>query len=209
MIGNNIEYIRLIPLVVLTFGVLFMVKEKKFNVILLALASFLSMEVTPFFIRIEEHIFFLFFFSSLVYFILVQKLYTPFFKGKTQLVLKIGIGSFITLSIFLYLFLFNGYDYRVIYHNLFSNLLFMAYPVGYLIGALKERKIYNSVYFNMSCIFFGYFVLEIILSVVLGFLFKIDFIWNIPVRPFRFGIVQLFYISLIYFGWKLGKIQKA
>lgn len=206
---GNVEVLRLIPIVLLLFGVLALASKKKYNVILFVLFSFLLMELTPLVLNVKGHLFYLFFYSSLAYFILVHKLYSNFLKTTTQLFLKIGIFTFILVSIGLFMIAFKGTSYQMIYHNIFTNVLFMTYPILYLTHSLKQKNVYNPLYFNLSCVLLGYFILEIVLSVIMSFLFKVELIWNIPIRPFRFCIIQLFYMSLIYFGWKIGKTQKV
>lgn len=207
--NGNVELLRLIPNVLLLLGVAFLVRRKKYNVILIALFSFLLMELYPFVLNIKGNLFSLFFYSSLVYFILVHKLYSNFLKATTQLFLKIGIFTFVLVSIGLFIMALKDSTYQIIYHNIFANVLYMTYPILYLIHSLKQKHVYSSLYFNLSCVFLGYFILEIVLSILMSFLFKVELIWNIPIRPFRFCVIQLFYMTLIYFGWKLGKTQKA
>lgn len=167
------------------------------------------MELYPLVLNIKGNLFSLFFYSSLVYFILVHKLYSNFLKATTQLFLKIGIFTFVLVSIGLFIMALKDSTYQIIYHNIFANVLYMTYPILYLIHSLKQKHVYSSLYFNLSCVLLGYFILEIVLSILMSFLFKVELIWNIPIRPFRFCVIQLFYMTLIYFGWKLGKTQKA
>lgn len=204
----KIIFLRLIPIIILLSGVLFLLKKKKYNVILFTLFSFLLMELSPFMIDMKAYSFYMFFFTSIVYFILLHNIYSRFFNAATKIFLKIMTFSFILVSIIVFTILYKGDDFQVIYHNIAVNIILIIYPVLYLTQGLKQRNDYNALYFNISCVFISYFILEIILSVFLSFLFKTGLIWEVSIRPFRFFVIQIFYISLIYFGWKLGKIQK-
>lgn len=207
--NGNVELLRFITNGLLLLGCLILVRRKKYNVILIALCSFLLMELYPLVLNPKGNLFSLFFYSSLVYFILVHKLYSNFLKTTTQLFLKIGIFTFVLVSIGLFIMALKDSTYQIIYHNIFANVLFMIYPILYLIHSLKQKNVYSPLYFNLSCVLLGYFILEIVLSILMSFLFKVELIWSIPIRPFRFCMVQLFYMCLIYFGWNLGRTQKV
>lgn len=206
---DSVFLLKLIPNLILLFGVVYLFWKRKFNVILFTLFSFLLMEASPFFADMKKYTFSMFFVTSGVYFLLVHKVYSDFLEKKTKQFLKIGIPFFIFLSIMFLMKLFKGDDFQVISHNIMMNIVFIAYPVLYLTQVLKQKNKYNELYFRMSCVFLSYFIFEIILSVLLGFIFKIQLTWKFYILPFRFFIIQIFYISLIYFGWKIGKTQKG
>ena len=95
------------------------------------------------------------------------------------------------------------------YDSVLINLFFMSYPIIYFLLIAKGKVVYNPFYFMMSSVFLSYFLLEIILTIMLDVLFKTGLVLETPMLPFKIFITQLLYGSLIYFGWKLGKIQKV
>ena len=204
-----IKLIRLIANLTLFFGSSILLVKKKNNVILFTLISFLLMEFLQIFMYGKINVFFLYFLSALIYYNLFNKLYSPFFKSKIKSYINYISFGLILLSMLLNIFFFQKNDYNIIYHYIFTNVVLLTYPSLYLINLINQKNEYNSLYFKMSYIFFGFFILEIILSTMLSLLFKTELIWEISIRPFRAIIIQLFYISLIYFGWKIGKTQKV
>lgn len=200
--------LRSIPTLILALGILFLLLKKEYSIITAILFSFLLLEISPFILNMEGFSFYLFLLSGTIYFVLMHQLYKEFLQPPTIKLLGLFTASFLTVST-LYFFSFNGDDYRMIYHNVLANILFVAYPTLYLTNGIKKDKKYNRFYFNMSCVFLSYFILETILSVMLSFLFKTELIWEIGIRPFRFVVIQVFYVFLIYFGWKLGTLQKS
>lgn len=203
------QIIRIIPIVILFIGVVFLLKGRKFNNIFIGIIILFLMETFSYFgFGIKEgKVSWLLYFSGPLYLILINSIYNDlFFKVVKKLFFKVIISVIVIL---LGLFLIYPINANFVFHyNAFIGLIILGYPISYFLKLIKQEIQYNLKYFSFNAIVFLFFSLDIILYVMLKFIVDVKLFESIKgIAYFRFFIIQLFYISLIYFGYQLSKAK--
>ncbi|GGG07898.1 hypothetical protein GCM10011344_05590 [Dokdonia pacifica] len=201
----NLEVIaRLAPIILLLIGASFLFYHKKVNPISLGIIGLLILECIAY---IEgENNKWINYFSGPLYFVVIHTLYKTIsyhFLNK-KLYHKILILILITLVIGL-LIIHQKHNNFVFHYVAIVELIILIYPIIYFLKLMQQRINFNIKHFTLNSIILLFFSLDIILYVMIKFLLDYDLNSFILISYFRYILIQLFYISLIYFGWKLDK----
>ena len=201
--------IKFAPLILLSFGVLFLLKRKIYNGVFLGVIGLLALETLSF-LRIgvkEGASNWTLYLSGPIYLLLIHSLYSRlFFSLFKKHVFNMIYGVILLVMLVGVLFMYDRDINFVFHYSVAIELIILAYPATYFVKLMNQKVSYNVQYFLLNSIVFLFFSLEIILYVMLKFILDEDlFPKMIGIAYFRFFIIQLLYISLIYFGCTLKK----
>jgi len=90
------------------------------------------------------------------------------------------------------------------YSDIIGCLIILSLAGLYFINIIKNETS-NRLLFWFNSIVFLFFSIELIITLTLNFLVNAHLNWVAPIWIFRALVMQLFYLSLIYYGWKTGK----
>jgi len=203
-----VAILRLLPVIILFFGGLFLLIQKRMNVIFWSILGLLVLEFIPFIIP-KSHFqdkFWILYFSGAIYILLIHNLYKKiFFTLVKDVIFKI-LMSVIFLFVGLGVFYIHHRDPNFVYVFITSiEILIIFYPIYYFIKLVSGIIKYDLIQFIFNGIVLLFFSLEIMMYVMIKFLIESDLFFSIKIYEFRFYVMQLFYLSLIYFGWKIQK----
>lgn len=200
--------IKVTPLIILLVGTLLLVYNKNYKGILWGVIGLFVLELCSLVLTQKsnsDHMW-SFYFSGPLYLLLIHSLYTGFFvailnKKTYKLVMSLVLITMLAGIICIHAKAPNF----VLHYTAIIEVLVLMYPIYYFFQLIKEKVSYDTRGFIFHAIIFLFFSLEIILYVMLKFLLDNNILGNVRIGIFRFFLIQLFYISLIYFGCKLGK----
>jgi hypothetical protein len=203
---------KLLPLIILSIGVLYLSIKKTNRNILLGLIGLLILESISYLkigVREGEGNWTLYF-SGPLYLLLMHSLYNQLFFSLFKKVVFKRLYMVVVLTMLIGLFFIYKRNINVVFHyNAVIELIILAYPTVYFLKLMKQKIKYDTKHFMLNSIIFLFFSLEILLYVMLKFILDSNLFKSImSIAYFRFAIIQLLYISLIYFGCKLGKKQE-
>lgn len=204
--------IPLVSIFILGFGLFFSLKGKTFSTYLLFGIYFFILFMVELFskkigVLLGNNNLILFSFSCLIHFIFLTLIYAKyFFNIKRKHTLAIILIGSIPLFVFNTNWIpdsikFESYD-RALY-----SLIFVIYSLTYFYQTIKTTPLRNyGLILNASVLIF--FSLDVFLAVGTNYLINenltlVSWFWTI-----RALFLQLFYVSLIHFIWKDGKIQQ-
>jgi hypothetical protein len=196
---------RSIPILLLSSGSLFLILKKKFNIILLGVLCLLGLEVLTTVTatgKLSDNISLLYL-CGILYFILIYNLYEKlFFSIINKKVYHILLIVIVVIGC---LFIYQGDPNLVFHYTATIEFLILLYPLSYFIKLAKQEIDYDLTNFILNSIIFIFFCLEIVSYIMLKFLIESALLSSIKITLFRYITIQLFYLSLIYFGWKIQK----
>lgn len=201
-----------VPVIILTTGIIFLLRKKKAIPILLGIVGLLLLEITSYLYYDNEskgkHSLWTLYFSGPLYLLLINNLYTKIlftmFKKKIFKLLLI----IVLLVMVVGLFFIHAIQPSFVTHYIAGvELIVILYPIMFFLKLIKEEIDYDAKYFVLNAILFLFFSMEIILYVMMKFLIDHNLSREIPIGYFRYFLIQLFYISLIYFGHQLSKAK--
>lgn len=203
------DFFKLLPIIILGIGAMLLIKKKVNYVILFCIVGLLVSEALTY-LRIgvgkgESN--WTLYFSGSLYLLLIHNLYSQlFFSLFKKNIFKI-IYTVVVLTMLIGLFFIYNKNINFVFHyNAVIELIILVYPIVYFLKLMKQKVKYSTKYFILNSIVFLFFSLEILLYVMLKFILDSNLFKNmISIAYFRFIIIQLLYISLIYFGWRLGQ----
>ncbi|WP_430412303.1 hypothetical protein [Kordia sp.] len=203
-----IQIIKITPLVILSIGTLLLVYNKNYKGILFGVIGLLALEVFSFVLTQKsnsDHLW-TFYFSGPLYLLLIHSIYDglslSFLNKKSY---KIMMSIVLITMLIGIVYIHDENPNFVLHYTAIIELLVLLYPIFYFVRLMKQTIPYNFKEFILHAIIFLFFSLEIILFVMLKFLLDNNILSDVRIGLFRFFLIQLFYISLIYFGCKLGK----
>ena len=196
------------PMIILFTGIILLLVKKSYNPIFLGIIGLFVLEVLTY-LRVGvtgSDSSWVLYFSGPLYFILIQGLYSRlFFSLFTKVIFRL-ILAVVLSAMFIGLFFIYTRNVNLVFHYIaVVELIVLMYPVVYFFKLATQTIKYELKYFILNSIILLFFSLEIVLYVMLKFLLDYNLFESIHIAYFRFLIIQLFYISLIYFGCKLGK----
>ncbi len=199
---------KLIPIVILSVGVLVLLKKRIYNEILFGITGLLILETLSFLFaskEIKESSWTLFI-SGLIYFVLICKLYKSlFFSILNNIIYKFLLILILILICIGIVFIHKHNPNFVYYYITGIELLVLLHPMYYFFKLVKQEIPYQFRHFVLNSIVFLFFGMEVILYGMIKHLLDNGILNNVRIDLFRFFLIQLFYISLIYFGCKLSK----
>lgn len=141
---------------------------------------------------------------DLIFLSFIYQRYFLRFSNKTR---NIIVVSGILLLLIGTLFNKNIEEFQL-YINVCFQLLFVIYALLYLNNLLisKVKLSFSALLFNLMVVVF--FSVDAIISLSINYLINEHLSLVAPFWIFRLLLLQIFYVSLIYFGWEIGKTQK-
>lgn len=205
---NLLLIIKITPLIILSIGVLLLFFSGNYKGMLWGIIGLLALEIFSYVLTQEnnsDHMW-SFYFSGPLYLLLIHSLYDGFslaFLNKRSYKIMMNV---VLITMLIGIGYIHGKNANfVLHYNVLIELVILLYPIVYFIRLMKQTVPYNFKEFILHAIIFLFFSLEIILYVMLKFLLDNNMLSDVRVGLFRFFLIQLFYISLIYFGCKLSK----
>lgn len=196
---------RLIPIIILSLGSVFLVLKKKINIILFCILCFLGLEILTSITATNKLIdnISLLYFCGVAYFILIYNLYERlFFNLINKVMYRLLLGIIVIVGL---IFLYQKNPNLVFHYTAAIEFIIFLYPINYFIKLAKQEINYDITNFVLNGIIFLFFCLEIVSYIMLKFLIESELLHSIRITEFRYLLIQLFYLSLIYFGWKIQK----
>lgn len=188
--------------------ILTITKSKKWNVILL-ITTLLCLEFTTLIISLVNDL------EPNILLIIFGQFFSLFFLShiycKEILVINFKWFSVIATTSFLLLIL------NAFYYTNLNDIQFYADIIGCIIiitlaslyfYSIIWKDNFNPTHFWFNCSVFLFFSVEVIIKLTFNFLINGHLNWVGPIWIFRGVLLQIFYVLLIYYGWKTGKNKK-
>lgn len=192
---------QLLPIAILLVGFILLLVKKKQHDVFFAICGLLLLEVIAY-LKISWTLYF----SGPLYLVLIHSLYGRlFFVLLKKEIFRILVTMLLIIAIVGVLFIHEKNKSFVFYYVAGNEMIVLLYPVLYFLRLMKQSIKYELKYFVLNSIVLLFFSLEIILYIMLKFLSDYYSLITTNIVFFRFFVIQLFYISLIYFGCKLSK----
>lgn len=200
--------IRFLPIGILTLGATLLLIKKRFNTVFWGILGLLALEILSHFIgikKIYESIWTLYL-SGPIYLVLIHYMYDKlFFKLFNTFIYRIIISIILLVAVIGLLYIHPKNPNIVFYYIVGVELIILTFPIIYFLKLVNQTIKYKLQYFLLNSVILLFFSLEIIFYVMFKFLFDYEILKNVNIGYYRFIFIQLFYISLIYFGCKLQK----
>lgn len=199
---------RSIPILILFSGCVLLLIKKKTHIIFWSILGLLVLESMSCFMAVNKlnYKHWTLYFSGLLYFILIHNLYSQlFFRLFEKTIYKVLL-TIIAILMIVGLSYIHAKDSNFVFHYIAGvELIVLLYPINYFLKLANQSIKYDLKYFILNSIILLFFSLDIIIYVMIKFLKDYDLLRSIGINYFRYYTIQLFYISLIYFGCKLHK----
>ncbi len=183
-------------------------KSKKWNIILL-ITILLCFEFTTLIISFVNDL------EPNILLIIFGQFFSLFFLSHIYCkeILAINFKWFLVFATTAFLLLiFNAFYYTNLndiqfYSDIIGCLIIIILSSLYFYSIIWKSN-YNATYFWFNCIVFLFFSVEVIIKLTFNFLINGHLNWVGPIWIFRGVLLQIFYLLLIYYGWKTGKNKR-
>jgi hypothetical protein len=196
--------------ILLASTLFFLIKQRTINIyIRWILINYLVLEgntlLIYFFHTFPTNIVF-FPFLQLINILFLTELYSSIIPTLSKKI-KYSIWTSAVLFFTIYYLFFINEPFIQYYSNVLGNIFIVLLSFWYFIEIITKNS-NQTGFLKLNFTIFFYFSIEILIALTLRFLVNADIKWVGPIWIFRAVLIQLYYLSLIHFGWKTGKIKE-